>query len=418
MSGSVSRTSAPILPGTVKRYRNYIMLLAALFFCVVFIETMAPRRIDWTPSFARQDKIPYGSYVLYDILPELFPGDTIVTADLPAYNVLDAEGEDDRRTYLVINQTFAPDELDTRALLAFVDQGNAAFIAASNISGSFADTLGLNIGYAILSSAADSIGINFTNPALRAGGEYRVRRASADYYLENFDSLGATVLGVNDAGLPNFIRLDHGQGTIYLSTVPFLFTNYHLLRSPEGEYAARALSYIPDGPIIWDDYYKEGRVLVESPLRFIWSRESLSWALYTGLVGVVLFIIFMGKRRQRIIPEIRPLPNTTLEFAETVGRLYYQHGDHNNLVEKKIAYFFDHIRTVCGVATNQRDDAFLRTVAARSGVDLESVRTVFGYIDRLRASGTVGEEQLVALNASIEKFYADSKRAPGRTAGE
>jgi len=394
------------------------MLLAALFFCVVFIEMMAPRQIDWTPSFSRQDKIPYGSYVLYDILPDLFPGDTILTADLPAYNTLSADGGDEQETYLVINQSFVPDELDTRALLEFVDDGNTAFIAASNIGGSFADTLGLNVGYSILSSAADSIGVNFTNPALRTAQEYRVRRASADYYLENFDSLGATVLGVNDLGLPNFIRIDHGRGAIYLSTVPFLFTNYHLLRTPEGEYAARALSYIPAGPIIWDDYYKEGRVLVESPLRFIWSRESLSWALYTGLIGVVLFIIFMGKRRQRIIPEIKPLPNTTLEFAETVGRLYYQHGDHKNIAEKKITYFLDHIRTICGVSTNQRDEAFLRTVAARSGVELESVRTVFGYIDRLRAGSTVEEEQLVALNASIEKFYADSKRTSGGRAGE
>jgi len=218
------------------------------------------------------------------------------------------------------------------------------------------------------------------------------------------------VLGVNSRGEANFIRIPYGEGELYISTLPYAFTNYHLLDEENADYAFKALSYLPDGNIFWDEYYKVGRRQIESPLRFILSKESLRWTCYLTMAGVLLFVIFMGRRRQRIIPEIRPLPNTTLEFAHTVGQLYYQHGDHKNIAEKKILYFLEHIRSHFGVNTSERNEEFNRVVAARSGIDLENVRGIFGYIDATLVKNRISEEELIALNKAIERFYTASRR--------
>jgi hypothetical protein len=406
----------------VKHYRRYLILLAAFVLLVLLMKGSRPKEIDWSPSFARAAKIPYGSYILFELLPDLFHGAAITTSDLPAYNALGGD-EPIRGNYIVINRDFSPDDLDTRAILEFAAAGNSVFIAAADLDGPFADTLELRVEHrylpvtGLVPTAEDSSSINFTSPALRAASDYHVAESFADSYFAEFDHTKATVLGIDAGGEPNFIRLREGAGAIYICTAPFLFTNYSMLRPGVEEYPYKALSYLPAGPVIWDDYYKEGRTMVRTPLRFIWSREALAWALYVGLAGVLLFIIFMGKRRERIIPEIRPLPNTTLEFVETVGRLYFQHGDHRNLAMKKITYFLDHIRTAYGVATGVRDEEFHRMLAARSGVDLEDVRRAFAYIGRIEEGGEIGEEGLAALNTAIEKFHRQSGRAPGRGPG-
>ena len=54
-------------------------------------------------------------------------------------------------------------------------------------------------------------------------------------------------------------------------------------------------------------------------------------------------MIFNAKRRQRVVPIINPLPNTTLDFTKTIGNLYYQEGNHQNIVDKKIIYFLEKI---------------------------------------------------------------------------
>ena len=59
-----------------------------------------------------------------------------------------------------------------------------------------------------------------------------------------------------------------------------------------------------------------------------------------------------GKRKQRIIPVITPLKNTSLEFVETIGRLYYQKGTRSGIAHKKIIFFLDFIRTRYNIATN------------------------------------------------------------------
>lgn len=178
-----------------------------------------------------------------------------------------------------------------------------------------------------------------------------------------------------------------------------------MLYRNNNEYAARALSYLPVRDTIWDEYYKIGKLQIRTPLRYVLSQEPLRWAYYLSVAGVLMFIFFQGKRRQRAIPLRAPKTNTSLEFVETVGRLYFQAGDHRKLASKKTAFFFEYLRTRFYLNTNNLGEEFVLRVAEKSGVAAQEMRALFEQIQNLHNKHWLSEAELLALNRALENFY-------------
>jgi hypothetical protein len=142
----------------------------------------------------------------------------------------------------------------------------------------------------------------------------------------------------------------------------------------------------------------------KTPLRFILNNEPLAWAYYLTIGAVVVFMLFEAKRKQRIIPIVKPLPNTSLEFVSTIGNLYYQNGDHKNIAEKKINFLLEHIRSSFLLKTLYWNEEFFRTVANKSGNTTEDVQRLFKKINFIQSSSMISAEQLMDLNDAIEQF--------------
>ena len=398
---------------------KYIGVLALLLAAVIGVELAGPKPIDWTQSFDGDDRRPYGSLVLRALLPELFPEQRIEAAELPPYLVLrDTTLRD--RNYLFLAFTFAPDEAEMEVLLDFVARGNAIFAAARNFHGPLADTLNLdtNIHWDALRTPTDvalpdTITVNFANEALRRAGGYAYRPEATAAYFGRFDTLRTSVLGENSKGEANFIRMDVGGGAFYLSSVPLAFTNYNLLDESGAEYVAKALSYLPVQDVLWDDYYKPLNALATTPLRYVLVNEPLRHAYFVLIGALLLFLVFEGKRRQRVIPVARPPRNDTVAFVRTVGRLYYSRGDHAGLARKKIAYFLDHVRTRLRLDTNELGEETQRQAAERSGVPLGDVRKTFALVERLREKPRVSEAELGQLSRRLEAFYQKGQKGRG-----
>ena len=157
--------------------------------------------------------------------------------------------------------------------------------------------------------------------------------------------------------------------------------------------------------VFWDEYYKTGRAAVRTPLRFILSTQPLRWAYYILIFSILIYIIFEGKRKQRIIPEINPLQNSTLEFAGIIGKLYYQRKNHKNITEKKIRYFLDQIRSRYYIRLDEFNDETLEKISRRSGVELKEVKSIFKYINYIEIIPKVKGKELKHINSLIESFY-------------
>ena len=115
-------------------------------------------------------------------------------------------------------------------------------------------------------------------------------------------------------------------------------------------------------------------------------------------------MLFESKRKQRIIPIIRPLENTSLEFVGTIGNLYYQRSDHKNIAEKKILFFFEHVRTRYLLSPKTAGDNFISLLAKKAGKGEEEVSKLFDTITRIQKQSAINENELVDLNKQIEKF--------------
>jgi len=223
-------------------------------------------------------------------------------------------------------------------------------------------------------------------------------------YFEHFDTTRTTVIAKNDYQKPVTIRISWGKGNIILNSTPLAFTNIYLLPEKNNEFASTTLSYLPKTNVHRTEFYHLGRMESSSPLRYILTNEPLRWAYYLTIAAILIFMIFEAKRKQRIIPVIKPLANTSLEFVSTVGNLYYQNGDHKNMAEKKINFLLDQIRTKYLLRTHEFNVEFINILASKSGNNSEEVQSLFRTITFIQSTTVISAGQLMDLNQKIEKF--------------
>ncbi len=102
---------------------------------------------------------------------------------------------------------------------------------------------------------------------------------------------------------------------------------------------------------------------------------------------------------------IRPLENSTIAFIKTIGNLYYETKDHNNLIDKKITYFLESIRRKYYLDTQLLDEKFVKNLALKSGKDQRKTQKIINLIVHLKAKQVCNEDDLKNLNKTIEDFY-------------
>jgi hypothetical protein len=389
-----------------KKNLKFLIPVTAVLVILTIVKLNEPKELDWSESFSKKDKIPYGGFIIYDIASGLFSESEVNLTEFPIYNILKNDYYQ-KTNYVFINSYFSPDVLDTEYLLEYVALGNQVFISAYAIYGSLADSLRINTYRTFFNE--DSTGINFSLPDIISEKEYLFEKGNFENYFSEYDTSLVQVLGTNNHGKTIFIRIKYGEGNFFLNTVPLVFTNYQLLYSGNEEYAFKCLSHLPDQKTLWDEYYKTGNKYNASVLQYILSQESLKWAYYLLLAASVLFIFFYGRRRQRIIPVIEPLKNTTVEFVQTVGNLYYQQKDFKNIADKKISFFLDYIRNKHFINAVKFDEETLKKISEKSSLPVGKVRTIFREIEKIRMSSKISEEDLININYQIEKFYERTK---------
>ena len=130
-----------------KKDKKYLILLAITIIGIFLVEFYAPQPIDWRPTYAKGDKIPYGSYILFQQLEQLFGEESIKTSNVTAYELSSSGELYDYKNIIYLQNDFSPEKLDFEALSEWVAKGNSVFVAASNFKGNLADTLKLATSY-------------------------------------------------------------------------------------------------------------------------------------------------------------------------------------------------------------------------------------------------------------------------------
>lgn len=394
----------------------YIFLLVVLLVAIVVIDGNRPKPIDWSPTYSIKDKIPYGMYVFDKEIDSLLGKQKIERFSNTPYVYFDSDTYLDtlistnkkKGTFISISKITSLDDQSITQICSFVREGNSAFISSETIPNSLLDSLNLSMDSEYKYS--DSI-YNWVANKKLGTQKYKIIEGVNNNYFSKIDTLNTTVLGYQngDSARVNFIKVNYKIGTFYLHTQPVAFTNFHLLKGNHHEYAEKVLSYIPKTDLFWGIKDQNGEVISASPMRYILSQPALRWAWYIFLIGMIIFIIFNAKRKQRIVPIIKPLPNTTVDFTKTIGNLYYQEGDHDNIIDKKIIYFLEKIRNDYLIDTHKLDDDFIKKLHSKSGRKLEDIKNVVVLINLYRKNSFSSvEEDLIQINNAIEKVTGHS----------
>ena len=394
-----------------KTLRIYIVLLILLFAGAFAIEFSKPKQINWSQTYNETHKRPYGTYILYNELQNLFKESQVEDIRKTPYEYFNDlyDSEDStyltKGNYLFIDRFVDTDQVSSELLLNFSEEGNNIFISSNYPPEIFKDSLNFDVqndfnlqGKAVLSFANNQ----FKNDSIT------IEKGLNNIYISEVDSSITTVLGYqkfDSISRINFIKITYGKGNIFIHLQPAVFTNYQLLQKDNKKYAAAALSYLPEDTLFYDSRNKSNKELGDSVMRYILKQPALKWAWFMALITLIFFMVFNAKRKQRVVKVIKPLENTTVAFTKTIGNLYYETKDHDNLIDKKITYFLEYIRRVYYLDTQLLDEKFIKFLSLKSGKNKVETKKLIDLITYLRAKRECTENDLLRLNKSIEDFY-------------
>ena len=381
---------------------------------VIFLTWLSPKVINWEESFRENNKDPYGSYILFNELESIF--NEVQIQVKPLYTSV-KEDSLFEGNYIFVTSGFYPEKDEMNNLLEWVAKGNNALISAGNFGEEFLDTLNLYVGYQYL-NMDDMMNSNLevsmhSQDSTIVPKRYKFeKQRNLNYFKDKNDSLVTasrlSSFHSNDNLNPILVSKEIGMGTIYLHSLPFAFTNYYMLKMDNHEYAASVLSYLPNRPTFWDEYYKPVPFKREASLTTFLNEPGFRWAYCIGIGLLGMFLIFKFKRNQRAIPIINPPENRTLEYASTVGDLYYNTNDTQDLIQKMEKHYKEFIREKYYISDYGSQPQHGEKLAAKSGRTIElitGIDTMLGNYKRHEIKG----DDLIRLNQKLHLFYYGGK---------
>jgi hypothetical protein len=427
-----------------KKTKRYLYIIFGVVAVLLLLEIITPQPLSWQKSYTSGDKIPYGAFVLYDQLDELFDNQ-IESIKIDPVSFLKQHEDDTVSNYIFINDYLIFDKTEVDYLMKFAARGNKVFVSTESVTGAFSDSLKLESNRNYTYYQEDTVRVRLNNPSFE-NRSYIYQKGSNYRHFVRYDTAITTVLGevlpfepfkgyldkitskkadttqgnakkIIESAIEksksrkvpqaNFIELQVGDGAIYYHLNPIAFTNYYMLQNGKEQYVSEVFSYLNDGPVYFDDYGKSGRRVVTSPLRFVLSNAALKWSWYITLLIILLYFIFKAKREQRAVPVILPLENSTVEFTKTIGNLYFQTGDNSGIVQKKINFLLQKLRSTYFVSTDQMDDVFIKRLSVKTGNTLEKTKDLIEYIKMMRNKNMHSDFELKQLNKKIEAFFKE-----------
>src|ERR1017187_1969687 len=121
-------------------------------------------------------------------------------------------------------------------------------------------------------------------------------------------------------------------------------------------------------------------------------------------------MLFGLKRKQKAIPIVEPLQNTTLQFVEVVGSVYYNAKNHKIIAEEKINSLYEYLRSKFSIAGRTIDEDGLLRISKLSTIPLVEIKKIVAVINNILKQTSISEKELIELNTLIETFHKQNKR--------
>ncbi|MDR1097853.1 MAG: hypothetical protein LBL57_06960 [Tannerella sp.] len=417
--------------------RLYMIILGIFLMLVFLFEYMAPHKFSWKPTFDRNDREPFGSYVFDDVLSSSV--DNYTVTDLTFYRILQEDSSSCPRAFLLIENYFRFNDMDIESLYKLIHSGNQVMICTDNFPYALEDTLCFQTGfdnylpsidryirgrqnrdslffgtdtlnpeqiyevypqmhpvhlvegkekwiYEHAPAADDSLSIPDDSTFITDETDITVEDTVAErsdyrFFPINCDSM--EVLVWNRKNRPLVIRTFIGKGELFLVSTPLMFTNYGILDGDNASYVFRLLSCMKGKPLTRIEAYGKHSGKARTPLRYVLSEPPLRWGVYSMLILLVLFMAFTARRRQRVIPVVKTPANRVFAFMQLISNLYYQKHENGEILKMKYLYFCAGVKRLTGADLQEGvpDEATCVRLSEKAGMEKETLRTLVKNIN-------------------------------------
>jgi hypothetical protein len=388
-------------------------LLVILFLSFQVITSLAQS----SKPLQKGSKAYNGLYIFYDQLNEIFPVANITNVSGTIDKAL-LKKEYYQSSLCILVRNFYPQSKDVIALKDFIRDGNDVLILASDFNETMHDYFDFESTYNFhqLNNT-----ISFETDDLIDLEKYKSKRLALHVNsFTKYDTSRATVLGTNADGTSNFIKMKYGKGSLYLHLYPEVATNFFLVEQNNYTYTEKVLSFLPrnsnhllivtprpsssNGSYDTSSGGSSNNASEGGFFSFIRNNPNLFAAFLIGLLIFGLLIIFGFKKRQREIPIIPPVTNSTLDFAKTMGDLYFNSKNNIDLAHKKIIFWQEHVRTKYQIPTHTMGKDFWEKLSKKSGATQENLHQLERSIAMVKTQSQISDKLLIQLNNSIDQF--------------
>jgi hypothetical protein len=339
------------------------------------------------------------------------------------------ETRDTNDVFILMTPRFHPGDEEVKALKEFASRGNNVILLSYSIN----ETLRDSLFYQVDNSN------NFHNyfmPDLERGDYRFLWKGAADsslndrehwfpghtplsapldsvYELSNNAVTEIEPLLISDEGMPRMLKMTCGKGKIYYSNSPIMFTNYFLLYKKNYRFLNEFISEtgLDTRRIIWDNYYRKQKSRESRPstlsrvLGIIHQYPPLTWAFYTLLSGLALFILIYYRRTLRQVAIIPPLKNSALGFTNVLSNLYWNRQDHAAIAHKIVQHLHEYLHTKFQIYNKDFTLDNIEKLAAKTNVDKLLIKDLLRQIEQMNNGIEIDKYFLNSLYTNTQRFY-------------
>ncbi len=390
---------------------NYWVFGVAVLVIFIIYEIQKEKPQDWTQTFHHNHSIPFGMKATHEIMPTMFDSNEIGSSFKTFYELINLDSINDN--LLVICNEITLPKNDLEALFKHVESGKTVLIQSYDFKGTLADTFQIETAQDL-----DLPSMGFSSIERILGGEATeeilikeqlnldVPEILTSTYFSTYNDSLIRPLIKNSIGDPLVLEKEIGKGRLLLSTMPLSLTNYMVLNDQARLLSEFLLNNFPaNEPLIHNEYYQLGRLEAQSPMRVVLSNLPLRIAFYVILILLLVLLFFESKRRQRMIPVVNLPKNSSLEFVDTLGQLYYRQSSHTKLAEKRMKYWVDHVVRHYNLRPHQWDNDFMGELSKKSGVDEKVCKTLIDHFIKVESEGAITADELQTIEKALNEFY-------------
>lgn len=397
----------------------FLSILALFVLLILFFFRIADvPDIESGGNYDPTKKEMEGLWLFHQLLEETYGEEDVEWVRSDELNYL----EEKSNTLLVmVRNNIGMDSSMRDAIRDFTFRGNEVLMAGKDFNLQTFDwyrDVGTGIHHDTVFSLGWLDGTTFTHRPYIMDSTFMIKRGIHYFYRnEGADTLDSDYnvpvsdfsdLAMIEDSLSFFRRMGGIDSLMYIHAVPELFVNISSKSDAFFTHFNQTFSHFSSDKVILHTFIRNNILAgtnQDSFLKYILSQKALKYAYYLLILLCLTYVFFSSKRKQKSIPIVPPVKNTSLEYIHTISNLFKAQDQNEKLVPHMKRVFYHDIRKKYFLDPEHSD--FTIKLSRKSKVPVETVESIINQL-KIADHYSYNDDQLIRLYNDIHSFKKNS----------